>query len=129
MEGKITLITPPDIFENSNKSVLFINLNEIDQDKVSQWLSDADIKENINFYVYTGESNVHWLLYALARCEHKYIDINVQTYITQSLGGYILGKSGVYFKTKDENLAAVYSHINQNRVTEIEKFLEILLSE
>jgi len=129
MEGKITLITPPDIFENSNKSVLFINLNEIDQDRVSQWLSEADIKENINFYVYTGESNVSWLLYALNRCEYKYIDIDAQTYITQALSGYILGKSGVSFKTKDENLAAVYSHINQNRVTEIEKFLEILLSE
>lgn len=129
MEGKITLITPPDIFENSNKSVLFMHLGEREQDIVSTWLANASINSNINFYVYSGENNIPWLLYALSRCEHKYIDMDEQGYITQALGGHILGKSSVYYHTQDENLAAVYSHINQRRVDKVETFLETVLGD
>ena len=45
MEGKITLITPPDVFENESYSILFIHLSEEDQESVSRWLSTTDIKE------------------------------------------------------------------------------------
>ena len=31
MNGKITLITPPDFFENDNHSILFVHLNDTDQ--------------------------------------------------------------------------------------------------
>lgn len=129
MKGKITLITPPDIFENDNISVLFMHLDEQDQDIVSAWLAKSDVKSNINFYVYTGESNIPWLLYAISCSNHKYIDIDGQNYITSALGGHILSKAGVYYKTKDENLAAIYSHINQHRVEKIETFLETILSD
>lgn len=129
MLGKITLITPPDIFENSNTSILFVHLSEKDQDTVSQWLAKNDVNEDLNFYFYTGEPDVSWFLHAAARCEHKYIDLNNVNYVTQSLSGYLLGKSGVYYKVDDENVAAVYSHINTNRITNIETFLERLLIE
>lgn len=129
MDGKITLITPPDIFENSNTSILFVNLSESDQEIVSRWLSTEDIKEDLNFYVYSGEVNVSWFLYALSRCEYKYIDLNNTNYITQSLSGYMLSKSNVFYKTNDDNIGAVYSYINANRIKEIETFLERLLIE
>lgn len=127
MSGKITLITPPDIFENSNPSVLFIHIDDNEQDVISKWLAAADLKQDINFYVYSGEVNVSWFLYALSRCEYKYINIDCVNYITQSLSGYALGKSGTFYKTKDENLAGVYSHINSNRVNQVEQFLESIL--
>ena len=50
MDGKITLVTPPDIFENGNLSILLVNLSEEDQDTVGKWLSKSDIKENLNIY-------------------------------------------------------------------------------
>jgi hypothetical protein len=127
MTGKITLITPPDIFENSNPSVLFVHITEEEQDIISRWLGKADFKTDINFYVYSGEPNAIWFLYALNRCEHKYINIDCVNYITQALSGYALSKSGIFYKTQDENLAAVYSHINSNRVSQVEQFLESIL--
>lgn len=127
MPGKITLITPPDFFENSNTSVLFAHISNEEQDVISCWLADSDFANNINFYVYSGEVNVSWFLYALSRCEYKYINIDCVNYITQALSGYALGKSDTYYKTKDTNLSAIYSHINGNRVDRVEDFLESIL--
>ena len=127
MPGKITLITPPDFFENSNTSVLFAHISNEEQDVISRWLADSDFANNINFYVYSGEVNVSWFLYALSRCEYKYINIDCVNYITQALSGYALGKSDTYYKTKDTNLSAIYSHINGNRVDRVEDFLESIL--
>jgi hypothetical protein len=127
MPGKITLITPPDFFENSNTSVLFAHISNEEQDVISRWLADSDFANNINFYVYSGEVNVSWFLYALSRCEYKYINIDCVNYITQALSGYALGKSDTYYKTKDTNLSAIYNHINGNRVDRVEDFLESIL--
>jgi hypothetical protein len=127
MSGKITLITPPDIFENSNPSILFIHLTDEEQDVVSKWLAKMNLDIDLNFYVYGGESNVSWFLYALNRCEYKYINIDCVNYITQALSGYALTKNNVFYSTKDDNLVGVYSHINNNRVSNIEQFLESIL--
>jgi len=127
MQGKITLITPPDIYENSNLSILFVHLTDEEQDAVSRWLSNNDILNDVNIYMYSGETDVAWFLYALGRCDYKYINIDCVNYITQSLSGYILGKNNTYYKTSDENIAAVYSHINSKSVTTVEQFLESIL--
>ena len=127
MLGKITLITPPDIFENANKSILLIHLTDEEQDIVSKWLAANEVNEDINLYVYSSEANPVWFLYALNRCEYKYINIDCVNYITQALSGYTLSRSNVFYKTDDVNLAAVYSHINSNRVSTIEQFLENVL--
>ena len=128
MEGGITLVTPPDIYENSNLSILFMHLSDNDQDTVSQWLSQSKITEDINIYVYNGEVNVSWLLYALGCCDYKYIDIDGANDVSKALMGYILGKNGICYRTEDENLAAIYSHINSNRTTSIKDFMERALS-
>lgn len=124
MDGKITLITPPDFYENSNASILFFHLSDQEQDQISQWLSNSAIKEDLNLYVYTDEPNLPWIFYAYGRCEYKYINFDGMNSVTQALGGYLLGRNGVYYKTEDENLAAIYSHINGNRVKSVEEFLE-----
>jgi len=129
MSGKITLITPPDIYENGNHSILFIHPSDEEQDVISQWLGKSGLKTDLNFYIFSGENNVSWFLYALSRCEHKYINIDCYNSITQALGGYILGKNNVYYTTIDENLAAVYSHINHNRIENVTKFLETTFSD
>lgn len=129
MQGKITLITPPDIFENSNTSVLFSHITDEEQDTISKWLSTSDFNEDINFYVYSGETNVSWFLYAMNRCEYKYINIDCVNYITQALSGYALTRNGTFYKTLDENLASVYSHINSNRIDRVETFLKSILGD
>lgn len=124
MDGKITLITPPDFYENSNISILFAHLNSKDQEVVGKWLSNLSTKENINIYFYNGEVDVAWFLYAVSRCDYKYIDLDDVNYISNALSGYIIGKNDVCYKTSDVNISSVYSHINANRVTTIEDFLE-----
>jgi hypothetical protein len=124
MEGKITLITPPDIFENESHSILFIHLGDKDQTAVSHWLANSTVKENVNIYFYSGETDLPWLFHALARCEYKYIDLNSLNTITTMLNGYILGKKNTYYKTEDENVSAVCHYINQNRIADIEVFLQ-----
>lgn len=129
MEGKITLITPPDIFENLNFSILFLHLSDQDQDIISKFLSTSTVKENLNFYVYSGEQNLEWLFYALNRADLTYIDLDNCNYITDRLSSYILAKYEVFYKTDDENLVAIFNHINQNRITNIEQLLERVSSE
>jgi hypothetical protein len=129
MQGKITLITPPDIFENESNSVLFMHLSESDQQLVSEWLAKANIEEHINVYFYDHEIQLPWLFHALSRCEYKYINLNDVNQVTSALSGYILGKKNTFYKINDENLSAVYHYINQDRITNIETFLEKAFNE
>lgn len=124
MDGKITLITPPDIFENHNPSILFVHLTDEEQTQVSEWLSRSNISRDLNIYVYEGESDMPWIFYAMAHCEYKYINLNRVNNITQSLSGYMLGKSNFYWKLDTDELAQVYGHISQHRVSQVEQFLE-----
>lgn len=124
MEGKITLITPPDFFENESDSILFVHLQDKEQERVSKWLAQSEIKQNINIYFYDHDIEINWLFHAMARCEYKYIDLDHLNFATQCLSGYILGKKNTYYKTLDENTSAIYHYINQNRISDIEKFLE-----
>jgi hypothetical protein len=105
-----------------------MHLSDTDQDIVSQWLSKSNLNEDINIYVYNGETNISWLLHALGRCEYRYINLDSVNNITQSLMGYVLGKNGVCYQTSDENLASIYSHINSNRTNSVTEFLERALS-
>jgi hypothetical protein len=129
MQGKITLITAPDFFENDNPSILFMHLDAIEQDNISVWLKNSKIDQNVNFYVYSGEEDIPWLFYALGHCKHKYINIDCYTEITKALVGYILGNGTTHYKTSDDKLARIYSHINHNRITTIEQFLENAFSD
>lgn len=129
MEGKITLITPPDVFENDSHSILFIHLSDADQETVSRWLSESDIKIDVNIYFYSGETDMTWFFHAMATSEYKYIDLDGLNNITSTLSGYVLGKKNTYYKTTDENTSAVCQHINQNRITKIESFLQRALND
>lgn len=127
MNNKITFITPPDIFENDNPSILFLHLNEDEQEAVSKWLNTLDFDQDINFYVYDTEDNIPWIFYAMSVCQHKYLNLDGKTVVTDALAGYLLGKSGVHYKTSDPNLVSIYSNINNNNVDCVETFLERIL--
>jgi hypothetical protein len=129
MSLKITLITPPDIFENDNESIFLINLNEEDQNAATDWLSKYDSEKDLNIYFYQGEVNMPWFLHAMAVSTYKYIDIDANHPMTDLLAGYILGKNNVYYKTAEQNTAAVYNYINSNRVSNVVTFFERAISE
>jgi hypothetical protein len=124
--AKITLITPPDIYQNNQTSILFFDLSDKEQDQVVDYLTSID--DSINVYFYSGETNIPWLLHALSCSEFKYLNLNNMSAVTGYLAGYILSKPGVYYSTEDTNVAMLYNYINVNRVENAVIFLERVLS-
>ena len=124
MSNKLTLITPPDIFENENYSILFMGLSEDQQDAASVWLKNNTEYPECNLYYFQGENNPTWLLYAANRADKIFLNFDTDYAIINLLGSYFLGRPKVYYTTKDENLKALMSHINNRFVPNVESFLE-----
>ena len=129
MTGKITLITPPDFYENASFSVLFMGLDDEQQEKASQWLGFKSEFPDTNMYFYQGEHNMPWLLYAANRSDVKFLNLDSEHAIITLLGSYILSKPNVYYTTKDENLKDLMGFINNNYVPDIETFMEKVFSD
>lgn len=123
MNGKITLITSPDIFENESLSLFFAHLDDEDQEKVTSWFSNSTVDQDVNIYFLDKESDMPWILHAMAKSNFRFINLDELSETTKLLSGYILGKSNTFYKTKSENAAAICYYINQNRITNIESFL------
>jgi hypothetical protein len=124
MDGKITLITPPDIFENDNFSLLFVHLTDDDQLQVSKWLADRQFNDHVNIYFYDKEADTPWLLHSFNKCEFRFIDLNNLTHQTDLLAGYLLGKGNTFYKIENETTASVCGYINNNRLSNVQTFLE-----
>ncbi len=129
MSLTITLITPPDIFENDSPSIFLINLTEKEQDEATKWLADCKRTLDLNIYFVQKEPNVVWFLHAMACSSHKYINLDDAGSMVDMLSGYALSKPNTYYCTQDKNKHAVYSHINQNRVNSVKDFLERAIGE
>ena len=128
MTVKITLITPPDIFQNDNKSILLINLSEDEQNMATEWLSSFDTDENINIYFYQGETEMPWFLHAMSTSNYKYINTDNMPEIIRLISGYILGKTNTFYSTTDANISALFGYINNGMVSNVNEFLERALS-
>jgi hypothetical protein len=129
MANKVTLITPPDTFENSNKSLLVVDLTELEQDNLSKWLGEYEEAFDLNIYFYQGEPDIAWLFHAIARADYVYINIDNYSDIGHLLASYILSKHNVWFTSSNKNIVEVFSHINQRYVDSINEFLEKAINE
>jgi hypothetical protein len=129
MQNKITLITPPDFYENGNLSILLIGMSDIEQDIVSQWLGKNDINRDINIYTYQGENNVEWFLYALGRSDFKYINLDNEDPITNVMTSYIASRPEVYYHSENKDIVNLISYLNNNSVNNIEEFFERIFND
>lgn len=127
--NKITLITPPDYFENSNPSILLVGLDDTQQDQITVCLRDNDLSPQINLYYYQDEDNLEWLLYAVARSQAIFINADCTNFTVQNMLSYILGRPNVYWSTQNEDLRKLFSYINGHYVNTIEDFFKGLLDE
>lgn len=128
MENKLTLITPPDYYENGNPSIMLISMTPEQQDAVSEWLTKNDVKTDLNLYTYQGENIMEWLLYALARSDYKYINLDSPDSITNIMATYILSRPNVFYSTANPDIKTLVSYLNNNCVDNIEQFFERVLS-
>lgn len=128
MENKLTLITPPDYYENGNPSIMLISMTTEQQDAVSEWLTNNDVKTDLNLYTYQGENVMEWLLYALARSDYKYINLDSPDSITNIMATYILSRPNVFYSTANPDIKTLVGYLNNNYVDSIEQFFERILS-
>jgi hypothetical protein len=124
MTVKITLITPPDIFQNDNDSIFLVNLTESEQNMASAWLGRLESNQNFNIYFLQSENETPWILHAMASSKYKYINTDKISGAAGYLSGYMLGKPNTFYSCRDLNVAAVYSYINPNKVEDVEEFFE-----
>lgn len=129
MEGKITLITPPDFYENGNLSILLLSISDSQQEQTGSYLKNTTIKSDLNIYTYLGENNMQWLLYAVSRADYKFINIDTQDSITNIMSSYILTRPNVYYSCSNDDHAHILGYINNNRVENIGQFFERIFSE
>jgi len=124
MTIKITLITPPDIYQNANTGIFLINLSEEEQTAATQWLSKFETDDDVNIYFYQGETDVPWFLHSMAASTYKYIELDQKMDIGFMMASYLLSKPNTYYGSKDPNVLAVYNYINQNQTTGVVDFFE-----
>jgi len=124
MPIKITLVTPPDIYQNSNDGIFLVNLSEDEQTAATQWLGKFDTEQDINIYFYQGEIDVPWFLHSMSASKYKYIELNNTMDIGFMLASYLLSKSNTFYSGPNPSVLAVYNHINQNKVSNVVEFFE-----
>lgn len=124
MNNKFTFITPPDVYENFNMSILFVHTDDNDKEKIIKWLSNSTFDQNINIYLFDKEIDIQWLFHYSSISKFKYINIDKTTIITHPLTSYLIGKYDFCYNTTDINLSQVFGHLSNNKVNQIEKFLE-----
>lgn len=124
MKNKITLITPPDFFENESPGILLIDINSSYQEQMTEFLTNSTYEKDLNIYFYMGENDPKWLLYALSKSKITYVDIDNLTQASKELQSYILGKATVFYSTHNPDLAQTLELINKNRVPDLSYFLE-----
>ena len=129
MESKITVVTPPDIYENNNLSVFFIGMSDNAQLESSIWLKENPVYPPCNFYVYQNDNNVPWLLYAKHRCSYTLIDLDIQDPIVSNMASYLIGFSDVFYMTTNKNMKELFSHISNNYVPSTKEFLERIFND
>ena len=125
---KITLITPPDIFENSNPSIGFFNISDLEQTQASEWFALKEQQLHLNLYFYQSETDINWFFYAVNASEYIFLNVDNLKGISTHMVSYMLSMPNVFYNCSDINLSELYGHINQNRIN-IKDFLERVIGE
>lgn len=128
MKNKITLITPPDFFENDSFSLMFVGLQSIEQEKLTKFLSNSEYDKEVNIYFYVDEKDPNWLLYSLSKSNLIFLNLNNIKSSANIFSSYILSKSNVYFTTESEDIGDQLKIINSNRIPDFDFFLEEILN-
>jgi len=124
MKNKITLITPPDFFENDSPGLLLVDINNMYQEQITEFLTQSQYEKDLNIYFYMKENDAKWLLYAVSKSKLVYVDIDNLSSAAKELQSYILGKPNVFYTTHNSEIAETLNLINQNRVPDLSYFLE-----
>lgn len=124
MTGKITLISPPDVYVNKAFSIILVNTDNSEQEKISEWLSTNDISREVSVYFYNNDRNPQWLVTAYNVARYRYVNLNNTKDESGLLASYLISMDNCYYSLTDPNEFEIFRLLNNSRVESIVEFLE-----
>lgn len=124
MTGKITLISPPDVYVNRGFSLILVNTTEEEQAIISDWFGKNDLSKEISIYFYNNERNVQWLVTAFNLAKYKYVNVDNSTDQSNVLLSYMLSDDNCYYTTNNENAHEIFKLLNTSKLESVTEFLE-----
>lgn len=124
MTGKITLISPPDVYVNRGFSLILVNTTEAEQEQISEWFGSHDLSKEILIYFYNNERNVQWLLTAFNMAHHKYVNVDNSVDESNVLLSYMLSGDNCYYSTSSKNTHEIFRLLNTSKLDSVIEFLE-----
>jgi len=124
MTGKITLISPPDVFVNKSASIILVNITPGEQESVSNWFSEHPLGRELNIYFYNNEQNISWLVTAYNVAQYRYINIDNTVDQSGVLTSYLLSLENSYYSTSSNDTFEIFKLLNTSKVDSVIGFLD-----
>jgi hypothetical protein len=124
MTGKITLISPPDVFVNKSASIILVNITPGEQESVSNWFSEHPLGRELNIYFYNNEQNISWLVTAYNVAQYRYINIDNAADQSGVLTSYLLSLENSYYSTSSNDTFEIFKLLNTSKVDSVIGFLD-----
>ena len=124
MTGKITLISPPDVYVNRGFSIILVNTTEAEQELIIDWFGSHNLSKEISIYFYNNERNVQWLITAFNMAHFRYVNIDNSTDQSNVLLSYMLSGEDCYYSTSNESAHEIFRLLNTSKLDNVTEFLE-----
>ncbi len=128
MTGKITLISPPDVYVNKSHSIILVNTTDEEEAEITDWFSKHSLEKEISIYFYNGTNNLQWLVTAFSIAKHRYVNVENthKSPLDNShfLISYLLSCDNCQYTLKDDNLFEIYRLLNTSRIASVTEFLD-----
>jgi hypothetical protein len=124
MPGKITLISPPDVYINRGFSIILVNTTDAEQEAISNWFTENSLDSEISIYFYNNERNLQWLVTAYAMSKYRYINIDNTSDESKLLISHFLSSDNSYYTLSDTNLYEVFRLLNTSKLESVLDFLD-----
>lgn len=128
MTGKITLISPPDVFVNKSASIILVNINPEEQELISDWFAEHPLGHELNIYFYNNEQNLPWLVTAYNMSSYRYVNLDNAADQSHVLMSYMLSMEDSYYSTNSENTFEIFRLLNTSRLASVVDFLNKVLT-
>lgn len=124
MTGKITLISPPDVYVNKNFSIILVNTTEEEQEAISNWFGANAVDREVSIYFYNNEKNLQWLVTAFNIAKFRYVNLDNTHDESHLMSSYLLSSENCYYTLSDNNLYEVFRLLNTSKLESVTEFLE-----
>jgi hypothetical protein len=124
MTGKITLISPPDVYVNRGFSIILVNTTEEEQEKISDWFGQNNLRKEVCIYFYNNEQNIQWLLAAFNMAHYRYVNVDNSKDQSNVLMSYMLSGDNCYYQNSDKNAQEIFGLLNTSKLESVTDFLE-----